>query len=363
MMPLVLVTAILNAPVRPLLDSAVINLLPDPSKYGKIRLWGQCGFGLGSSSVGPLLTSDNFGYEAVFVVHVLLALPTLMMMHLALSAPAKPVRGSAKPNFFQGLRHVASNKDTLVFFGLVFVLGVSSGLIENFAYVRLREVGATGTVRRESAPPGRATLPARSVPFDASSPTLSFAGFGHVSVHFEPRRNADVLVLRRYREAAERHRRAHPQLVRVHHPIPHLRELVDVALVGAARGGPPRLHVRRDVGGGDVSRAQNSSARSDGDHGQCSRRCCCDSSLVCPCAVLTLLARAALGGGKQLSVLNGMYGGLGQSLGALIGGALQVKLGTSHTFYVAALGDAVLLVLTLGWWALNPRSTRRDDAA
>ena len=90
MMPLVLVTAILNAPVRPLLDSAVINLLPDPSKYGKIRLWGQCGFGLGSSSVGPLLTSDNFGYEAVFVVHVLLALPTLMMMHLALSAPAKP---------------------------------------------------------------------------------------------------------------------------------------------------------------------------------------------------------------------------------------------------------------------------------
>ena len=74
-------------------------------------------------------------------------------------------------------------------------------------------------------------------------------------------------------------------------------------------------------------------------------------------------ARGAGGGGKQLSVLNGMYGGLGQSLGALIGGALQVKLGTSHTFYVAALGDSVLLVLTLGWWALNPKTTRRDDAA
>ena len=71
------------------------------------------------------------------------------------------------------------------------------------------------------------------------------------------------------------------------------------------------------------------------------------------------LSRAA----RQLSVLNGMYGGLGQSLGALIGGALQVKLGTSHTFYVAALGDSVLLVLTLGWWALNPKTTRRDDAA
>ena len=34
--------------------------------------------------------------------------------------------------------------DALLFFFLVFVVGVSSGIIENFAYVRIREVGGTG---------------------------------------------------------------------------------------------------------------------------------------------------------------------------------------------------------------------------
>ena len=137
-------------------------------------------------------------------------------------------------------------------------------------------------------------LPAPSL-LTCRRPFLSLArlaGFGHVSFHFEPRRNADVLVLRRYREAAERHRRAHSQLARVHHPIPHLRQLVDVALVGAARGGASRLHVRRNVGGGNVSRAQNSSAWSDGDHGQCARRavCFCDSFVLCehPCPLALL---------------------------------------------------------------------------
>ncbi|GMH73751.1 hypothetical protein TrRE_jg11255 [Triparma retinervis] len=32
----------------------------------------------------------------------------------------------------------------MVFFALVFIVGVSSGCIENFAYVRMREVGGTG---------------------------------------------------------------------------------------------------------------------------------------------------------------------------------------------------------------------------
>jgi hypothetical protein len=36
------------------------------------------------------------------------------------------------------------NGDALLFFFLVFVVGVSSGIIENFAYVRMREVGGSG---------------------------------------------------------------------------------------------------------------------------------------------------------------------------------------------------------------------------
>eukprot|EP01084_Bolivina_argentea_P170392 295282_1 len=40
-------TAIVSAPVRSLIDSAVLNLLPKQLEFGKQRLWGQLGFGIG----------------------------------------------------------------------------------------------------------------------------------------------------------------------------------------------------------------------------------------------------------------------------------------------------------------------------
>ena len=43
MMPMVFITAVLNAPVRPLLDASVMNLLDDPNAYGR---YGASGSGL-----------------------------------------------------------------------------------------------------------------------------------------------------------------------------------------------------------------------------------------------------------------------------------------------------------------------------
>ncbi|CAN0572750.1 unnamed protein product, partial [Laminaria digitata] len=39
-------TAVVNAPVRPLLDSSALQSLDDRGEYGKQRLWGQWGFGV-----------------------------------------------------------------------------------------------------------------------------------------------------------------------------------------------------------------------------------------------------------------------------------------------------------------------------
>lgn len=47
---LITLTAIMNAPVRPLLDSGALQILDDRSEYGKQRLWGQWGFGVGCTS-------------------------------------------------------------------------------------------------------------------------------------------------------------------------------------------------------------------------------------------------------------------------------------------------------------------------
>lgn len=43
---IITLTAIINAPVRPLLDSSALQSLDDRGEYGKQRLWGQWGFGV-----------------------------------------------------------------------------------------------------------------------------------------------------------------------------------------------------------------------------------------------------------------------------------------------------------------------------
>ena len=161
--------ALVNAPVKSLLDSMVMNALPaeDKTNYGKLRLWGQIGFGLGSSGVGMLLShtcgscGDNLprfikGYGVSFFFHGLLAIPTLICMKVFEASNKKSAddvskksstnekKGEASVQIWQGLSLLLHSADALLFFFLVLVVGISSGIIENFAYVRMREVGGTG---------------------------------------------------------------------------------------------------------------------------------------------------------------------------------------------------------------------------
>lgn len=209
-MAMVFVTALFNAPVKSLLDSMVLDHIPDKTQYGRLRLWGQMGFGLGSSLVGVLLSKskqihfrdttthpelevwlddqfsssyvrqairflDKFwqsltGYKLLFFTYAALSLPTWMCIQafrrLDLQqkqteeeeeTAAAKIREQKKPKTpqktetaptpnatMQGLNLLFHNADVLFFFFLVLVVGISSGVIENFAYVRLREVGGTG---------------------------------------------------------------------------------------------------------------------------------------------------------------------------------------------------------------------------
>eukprot|EP00520_Triparma_pacifica_P012644 CAMPEP_0118645272 /NCGR_PEP_ID=MMETSP0785-20121206/7409_1 /TAXON_ID=91992 /ORGANISM="Bolidomonas pacifica, Strain CCMP 1866" /LENGTH=384 /DNA_ID=CAMNT_0006537137 /DNA_START=223 /DNA_END=1374 /DNA_ORIENTATION=+ len=154
----VFLTAVLNAPVKPLMDSSVMHMLPNKESYGRMRLWGQLGFGLGSSGVGLLLSRSKLGYKFAFLVHGLLMVPTALIMQQfkinngsdsseeAKTSPSSGVTPTVRqsPKFKEGLRVLSKNMDAMIFFALVFIVGVSSGCIENFAYVRMREVGGTG---------------------------------------------------------------------------------------------------------------------------------------------------------------------------------------------------------------------------
>jgi hypothetical protein len=58
--------------------------------------------------------------------------------------------------------------------------------------------------------------------------------------------------------------------------------------------------------------------------------------------------------------LNAMYGGLGQSIGAIIGGKLQHKFGTVWTFLYAGLFDTCFVVMMIAYLRLRTGSSFKN---
>lgn len=58
--------------------------------------------------------------------------------------------------------------------------------------------------------------------------------------------------------------------------------------------------------------------------------------------------------------LNAMYGGLGQSLGAIIGGKLQSRFGTVRAFIYSGLFDLAFVALVVVYLAWRGSSGFRD---
>ena len=187
---IVAISAVLFAPVKPLLDSAVLSSLVDKTTYGKSRLFGQIGFGVGSFMVGPFLSGH---IKLMYAVQALLALPTLLLMSTIPSTPkivsnvtttgtaadttstttttntaANTATSTSNSNHntattsttattttavakleeekrMAKLNSVLKQPKVLLFFFAIFLIGLSSGIIENFAYVKISEVSGTGT--------------------------------------------------------------------------------------------------------------------------------------------------------------------------------------------------------------------------
>ncbi|KAL9181103.1 hypothetical protein ACHAXT_009908 [Thalassiosira profunda] len=345
----VFAAAVLNAPVKSLIDSIVMSKLTseeDKNQFGRMRLWGQLGFGVGSSFVGYLLSAfpadsaepaspsapsvvaptsgsameevvhnlevgielmaetaadtdaldktarramvdmawdllgrrrSPKGYEWAFVTHAILSIPTFFCIRAFRPEKGEPaVEGKKKKNpeaegksaggIKAGLSVLAKNKDALVFFFLVLVIGTSSGCIENFAYVRVREVGGTGN--------NMGIL--RLVSSLAGAPMFWFSGPVTQALGTDVVLVCAMLayVLRFFNYAWMKH---------PYHALPaEALRGITFALFWSA--GTLYAHTLSDF------KATN------------------------------------------LLLMNAMYGGLGQSVGAILGGKLQTKIGTAETF-------------------------------
>lgn len=148
---LVALAATLNAPVKPLIDSAVLSLLKDKKDYGKSRLFGQVGFGVGAWIGGLFLEKD---LKYMFFVHAAVSVLTAALM-MKFTPKPEPImtekrsfsffaREKQKVDIISGLKVLVDDPKILIFFSIVLFIGISSGVIENFAYVRAAELGASG---------------------------------------------------------------------------------------------------------------------------------------------------------------------------------------------------------------------------
>lgn len=312
LMTTVFLTSIMNAPIKSLMDCMVMNTLPSEKKgeYGKLRLWGQLGFGLGSSGVGMLLnripTSTEMklytkrgdmwesirgfwwqithGYKLAFVSHALISIPVFFFMKVLQklqeegnSQTSSSPKPRNKTNILKGLNLLMHDSDAIFFLFLVFVIGVSSGIIENFAYVRMREVGGTGFHMGIS----RLVSSAAGVPmFWFSSQICNKFGVDKILCV-----SLLIYAIRFFIYAFMRH------------PMEGL-------TAEAMRG--------------------------------CTFAVFWSTSTVYAHKISPKGMAATM-----LMFLNAMYGGLGQSLGAIIGGKMQMLFGTVNTFRVAGIFDLI----------------------
>lgn len=303
---LVALTAVISAPVKPLLDAIVMSRLKDKTNFGKSRLWGQLGFGFGSWLAGPMLSSAK-DIKKIFALQAVLAVPTVVLMLLFLraspsssSSPAsaaatakekiremrkivgKSVNTVPESDFVSALRLAGSDRRLVAFFTLVFLLGISSGIIENFAYVGLKEArgydgAALGVCRLVSSIAG--------VPmFYVSGDIVKRVGVDGVLLGCLIAYVARFLI--------------YSSLTNTWQALPAeiLRGLAFALFTSAS------------------------------------------TFYVYNAAPKFLLA-------TMLSLLSGTYNGLGQSVGSLVGGALSKRIGIINVFKVCGVFDAVLATL------------------
>jgi len=364
---IVFITALFNAPVKSLIDSMVLNNLSDEDKgqYGKLRLWGQLGFGIGSGAIGYLMSrsasnapsvqqslqpsAERFvhdamdianeagisaaatdttlktalqtlsdylsssvemvlkvkGYKIAFLAQALLSLPVYVCFRIFQKYYSDSSRATTsdhdkeekkKVNISEGLNLLFHNSDALLFFFLVFIVGTASGIIENFAYVCLREVGGTG---KEMGVCRLVSSLAGAPMFWFSSPLTKMFGADQVLVvsllSFMIRFLNYALIKNPY------------------HALP-AEALRGITFAAFWSTGTVYAH--------NISPKGMSAT--------------------------------------MLLFMNAMYGGLGQSVGAIIGGKLQSIYGTTKTFLISAGFDFVFICLVTVYLRLRQESNFRD---
>ena len=308
----VCITALFEAPVKPLIDSLVMTQLKDRSQFGRLRLFSIIGVGFSTSIAGRYLKDVDqnnelpiyggkgimsylswfwtslVGYKLLFFSYAAIHVPFLFCVRHFQKLHTSKVIDSTKDS--QRKTHkrfkdmavvIFQNTQLLLLFTLVFVMGISAGLGEQFVYVRFKEVGGRGSDM------GLSRL------ISSVGGTVMFWYSGSISRTLGMER---VLALSFFGVS--------------------LRLALLFTMENAYHGYMAEFFRGSTFG------------------------CFWPSSTI----YASQLSPDEFQG-TMLQLLNGAYNGIGRSLGSIIGGKLQAQFGTAKTFLYGAIANAVFATL------------------
>jgi len=136
LIPIVLFYAICLAPIIPLADNAVLEMLgSDRHQYGGLRLWGAVGFGLSAWGVGELANRGTM-LPAFITFMVMMALCALVGTRLPAPHLVPQTTGWA------GLRQLMTDIRWAGFLAALLLVGIGSSMFMNFFAIYLNSLGA-----------------------------------------------------------------------------------------------------------------------------------------------------------------------------------------------------------------------------
>jgi PPP family 3-phenylpropionic acid transporter len=140
LLPIVILFALVTAPIMPLIDNSVLVMLGEQrQRYGRIRLWGALGWGV-IGGIGGFLV-DWVGLRASFINYFIFM---LMMLVLAFWLPVAQVRIGNR--FWQGARSLFTNSQWNVLLITIFCSGVGSSITNSFLFLYLDTMGGSRTL-------------------------------------------------------------------------------------------------------------------------------------------------------------------------------------------------------------------------
>lgn len=137
LVPAVAAFALFGAPIVPLVDHAVLELLgPERDRYGRVRLWGALGWGAAGPVVGWL--TQEYGLRWSFTGYLVAMLGCL---GVGLALPVSQAR--LERPFRHGLRQLLANRQWLLFLLLAFAGGMGMASVHHYLFLYLEGLGAS----------------------------------------------------------------------------------------------------------------------------------------------------------------------------------------------------------------------------